>query len=388
MEDKVFSDEKCDRMRPVVLYVASEDRAFISHRLPMARAAQNSGFDVHIATNVAAHADMIRQEGFELHPIPFRRGTFSPLSVFLTIRAIRQVQRQLRPEISHHSGLQCCVLGGIAALGRNAPQVNALTGLGYAFTSPSPVARATRSVIAPLLRWLLNRSISIALVQNPDDRAALETIGIDPKRLALIPGSGVDTNALTPMPEPDSPVTVGFAGRLLTTKGIRALVAAHRILRARGIDIRLRIAGYPDPANPDSVTQDEAQQWNNEPGIAWLGHVADITTLWRDSHIAALPSHREGLPKSLLEAAACGRPLVATDAPGCREIAIHDQTGLLVPIEEPQALADAIGKLAASPKLRMRYGGAARQLVVDKMSAQAIGAAIVDLYRQQIQRQR
>ena len=152
------------------------------------------------------------------------------------------------------------------------------------------------------------------------------------------------------------------------------------------MDIRLLIAGTSDPANPDSVTLEEAQQWNSEPGIKWLGQVGDIASLWRDSHIAALPSHREGLPKSLLEAAACGRPMVATDAPGCREIVIHEETGLLVPIEDPQALAKAIGALAASKELRTRYGAAARQLVVDEMSAQAIGAATVALYEEQLQR--
>jgi glycosyltransferase involved in cell wall biosynthesis len=191
-----------------------------------------------------------------------------------------------------------------------------------------------------------------------------------------------------PMPEPDGPMTVGFAGRLLTAKGIRALVAAHRLLQARGLDVRLLIAGDPDPANPDSVRLEEAQQWNSEPGITWLGHVEDIAALWRRSHIAALPSHREGLPKSLLEAAACGRPLVATDAPGCREIVIPDQTGLLAPIEDPEALADAIGELAVSQGLRMRYGAAARQLVVEKMSAHSVGAAIVALYEEQLQRAR
>lgn len=352
----------------------------------MARAARDSGFDVHVATNVTTHADAIRAEGFTLHPIPFHRGRLSPLPAMRTISAIRELAHRINPAIVHHSGLQCCVLGGVAAVGTRTRQINALTGLGYAFTSRSPVARAARSVIAPLLRLLLNRSVSIALVQNPDDRAALEAQGVSSDHIALIPGSGVDTDTLTPMPEPDGPVTVGFAGRLLTDKGIRALVAAHDILHRRGLNTRLLIAGEPDPANPASISAEEAQQWNSEPGITWLGHVADITTLWRDCHIAALPSHREGLPKSLLEAAACARPLIATDAPGCREIAIHDQTGLLVPIENPQALADAIGKLATSPELRMRYGAAARLLVVEKMSAQAIGAAIVDLYNEQIQR--
>ena len=149
-------------------------------------------------------------------------------------------------------------------------------------------------------------------------------------------------DALKPLPEPDGPITVGFAGRLLTDKGIRALVEAHRLLRRSHPDIRHLIAGEPDPANPASVTLDEARGWQQEPGITWLGYVADIRTLWQQAHIAALPSHREGLPKSLLEAAACGRPLVATDAPGCREIAIPDVTGFRVPIEDPPALAAAI----------------------------------------------
>lgn len=369
-----------------LLYVVTEDKAFLSHRLPMARAAREAGFDVHVATSVGPAAGAIRAEGFTIHPMPLRRGGLSPLGAISTIQALRKIKRELAPAIVHHVGMQICVLGGISSLGMTTPQINAMTGLGYAFTSTTAQALLLRIVIAVALRFLLNRDHAVFLVQNPDDRTALETIGIDHHRLARIPGSGVDTDKLTPLPEPDGPITVGFAGRLLTSKGIRALVAAHRILRTQGMDIRLLIAGTPDPANPDSVTLEEAQQWNSEPGIKWLGQVSDIASLWRDSHIAALPSHREGLPKSLLEAAACGRPMVATDAPGCREIVIHEKTGLLVPIEDPQALAKAIGELAASQELRTRYGASARQLVVDEMSAQAIGAATVALYEEQLQR--
>jgi glycosyltransferase involved in cell wall biosynthesis len=373
---------------PKLLYVETEERAFLSHRLPMARAARDAGFDVHVAASAATNPEAIRAEGFTLHAMPFRRGGLSPFGAVSTIRALRQIKRALSPDIVHHVGMQICVLGGMSSLGMKTPQVNAMTGLGYAFTSATPKALFLRLVIAIALRFLLNREHAIFLVQNPDDRAALETIGIDPNRLVRIPGSGVDTDRLMPMPEPDGPITVGFAGRLLTAKGIRALVAAHRLLRARGLDVQLLIAGDPDPANPDSVGLEEAQQWNREPGITWLGHVEDITSLWRRSHIAALPSHREGLPKSLLEAAACGRPLVATDAPGCREIVIPGQTGLLVPIENPPALAEAIGALAASRELRAQYGAAARQLVTEKMSARSIGSAIVTLYEDQLQRAR
>ena len=171
----------------------------------------------------------------------------------------------------------------------------------------------------------------------------------------------MDADGLQPLPEPAGPITFGFAGRLLVDKGIRALVAAHGILRSQGHELNLIIAGNPDPANPTSVSRGEVEQWIKRPGITWLGHIDDIVSLWRMCHLAVLPSHREGLPVSLLEAAACGRPLIATDVPGCREIVIENETGLLVPIENPTALAQSIIRLAESPQLRARYGTAARR---------------------------
>lgn len=352
------------------------------NRLPMARAAREAGFEVHVATRVDKGADAIEAEGFTLHRIPLRRGGLSPFAAIPTIAALRRIENKIKPQIIHHSGLQCCVYGSIAALGTGIPLVNAITGLGYIFTSVTWRTRLLRRSMAMLLPWLLNSEQSLVLVQNPDDQSALETLGIDRKRTVLIPGSGVDTDFLQPLPEPDGPITMGFAGRLLTDKGIRALVAAHGILRNQGHDINLIIAGNPDPANPASVPLEEAQEWSRRPGITWLGHIDDIVSLWRRCHFAVLPSHREGLPMSLLEAAACGRAMVATDAPGCREIVINDKTGLLVPIENPPALASAILRLATSLPLRARYGQAARQIVVDKLSAKIIGKAVVELYDQ------
>ncbi len=368
-------------VKPVLLYLVNEDWAFVSHRLPMARAARDAGFDVHVATNVNTKVDVIRAEGFTLHAIPFRRGGLSPLSAIKTIAAVRRLERIIAPALIHHSGLQCCVLGAVAALGTNIPQVNALTGMGFLFTSSSPLARLLKPLIAKALGLLFGRKHSVALVQNPDDRHVLQSMGISDRQIALIPGSGVDTETLQPLPEPDGPITVGFAGRLLFDKGIQALVSAHRLLRTQGLNVQLLIAGEPDPANPASISRSEAEAWGREPGITWLGQIDDIIWLWRRSHIAALPSHREGLPKTLLEAAACGRPMVATDAPGCREICIQDRTGLLVPIEDPPALAQALAALADSPELRARYGAAARQLVINKMSDKAVGDATVALYR-------
>ena len=363
-----------------LLYVVNEDWAFLLNRLPMARAAKKAGYDVHVATCVNDGAAAVEAEGFTLHPIPLRRGGISPVSAVRTILAVRQIAGRIKPNIAHHSGLQCCVFGSIAAFGRGYPYVSALTGMGYVFTSATWRTRLLRAILKWLLPALLDRPGDVVLVQNPDDRAALASLGISAKRIVLIPGSGVDTDALQPLPEPDGPITYGFAGRLLTDKGIRALVAAHDIVRSQGMETNLLIAGNPDPKNPASVSLEEVNAWTKRPGITWLGHVKDISSLWTRCHFAILPSHREGLPGSLMEAAASGRAMIATDAPGCREIVIDDQTGLLVPIEDPQALARAIVKLATSPDLRARYARAARELVVTKLSAKIIGEGIVRLY--------
>jgi glycosyltransferase involved in cell wall biosynthesis len=175
-------------------------------------------------------------------------------------------------------------------------------------------------------------------------------------------------------------VTVAFVGRLLEDKGLRSLIAAHDLLTQRGVPVRLLIAGQGDPANPASIPDAEIASWKRKPYIQVLGHVTDIGTVWAGAHIAVLPSRREGLPKSLLEAAACGRPIVATDVPGCREITRAGVNGLLVPPDDPAALADAIGQLVRDPALRRRFGEAGRRLVMEEFSSDRIGRQTVALY--------
>ena len=242
-----------------ILYIVNEDFAFLLNRLPMARATRKAGFEVHVATHVNDGADSIQAEGFVLHPIPLQRGGLSPLAAISAIVALRRVERQIKPHIVHHSGLQCSVFGSIAAFGLKFPQINAMTGLGYVFTSVSSRTRLLRALLKWLLPLLFNRPGCVVLVQNPDDRSALVDLGIERTRMVLVPGSGVDTDAMQPLPEPDGPITFGFAGRLLTDKGIRALVAAHSIVRSQGYDVNLIIAGNPDPANPASVSMEEVR---------------------------------------------------------------------------------------------------------------------------------
>jgi glycosyltransferase involved in cell wall biosynthesis len=233
--------------------------------------------------------------------------------------------------------------------------------------------------LAALLRLLLGRRRSVVLVQNPDDRDVVRNLGVAPDKIVLIPGSGVDTVALTPLPEPDGDVTAAFVGRLLDDKGVGVLVSACTILAEQRRAIRVLIAGSPDPANPASIPQEEIETWRDIPGITLLGH-ADIRDVWQRAHIAVLPSRREGLPLSLLEASALGRPIVATDVSGCREIARDGVNAILVPPDDPAALAEAIGRMAADPALRASYGAAGRQLVEQNFSSAIVGRAVVALY--------
>ena len=367
-------------MKPVLAFVVTEDWYFLSHRLPMARAARAAGYDVHVITHVSRGGAAIEGEGFALHPVVWRRGSLNPFDFLSNILAVRRVFRRIKPALVHNVALQPTIVGSLAAEGLPFVRVNALAGLGFSFTSQGITARLVRPVVRALLRHVLSHGRSAVLVQNPDDRAMAQGLGIPPDRIFMVRGSGVETDHLVPLPEPDGEVTVAFVGRLLDDKGLRTLIEAHAILARRGQAVRLLIAGEPDPANPVSIPSQEIAAWRGRQGIEVLGHVADIRDVWARAHIAVLPSRREGLPKSLLEAAACGRPIVATDVPGCREIARPGVNALLVPPDAPEALADAIARLAANAELRRAYGAAGRRLVETEFSAGGIGRDIVALY--------
>lgn len=365
---------------PRLVYLVAEDWYFLSHRLPMARAARAAGCEVHVATRVVDGRAAIEREGFILHSIPWRRGSTSPAAALITIRAVRALYRSVKPDIVHHVAFAPAVLGSLAALGLPMQKLNALAGLGFVFASSTVKARLLRPVARQLLRFLFTRSATTVLVQNPDDKAMVEHLGVEETHIALIPGSGVDTDSLTPLPEPDGPFTVGFVGRLLYDKGVQVLVGAHELMRARGTPIQVLLAGAPDPSNPASIPEDTLRRWRQTTGLSLLGHIGDVRTVWAQSHVAVLLSRREGLPKSLLEAAACGRAMIATDVPGCREIARTGVDGLLVPPDDAPALADAITQLMRDANLRSLYAANARRIVVEEFSSEHIAVAIVGLY--------
>ena len=366
---------------PRLIYLVTDDWYFVLHRLLMARAAKQAGFEVHVATRVVDHAKAIEREGFILHPLSWRRGILDPLHLLSAVRQVRGVYQRVRPALAHHVALAPTIIGSVAALGLPIICLNALAGLGFVFTSRTPKAIAIRFIVERQLRWLLGRKDAVVTVENPDDRAAIRSLGVNDEKIVLISGSGGGIDAVKPLPEPPPPPgTVGVGGRLLTDKGVPTLVAAHGLLARRGRAVELLIAGEPDPANPASIPKTTLSEWKKRPGLTLLGHLEDIRTLWAKAHIAVLASMREGLPVSLLEAAACARPIVATDVPGCREIARPDLNALLVPANDAAALADAIDRLAGDADLRRRFGGGGRALVECKFSHQRVGREIVALY--------
>lgn len=369
-------------MAPRLVYIVTEDWYFMGHRLPMAQAAQAAGFDVHVITRVDQHGSKIETLGFTLHPITWSRRSLSPADTLRSITSLRATLRQIEPAVVHNIALKPAFMGTIACMRLGVRGVvNSINGLGSAFLNRSWRGVALQRALGTGLPLLLNRSNVMTIVQNPDDRRALETLGVKHDRIVLIPGSGVDTEELRALPEPPTPpIRIGFVGRMLDDKGVRPLVEAVRLLRRDGLAVELVLAGTPDPENPTSISPAELEAWSREQGITWAGQVTDIQKFWAEAHIAALPSRREGLPKSLLEAAACGRPMVATDVPGCREVCIEGETGLLSPVDDAAALAARLRTLATDDALRQRFARRAREMAETRFSSSRIGKETAALY--------
>jgi len=374
------------KTRPRLLYLVTEDWYFCSHRLPVARAARDAGAEVVVATRVAAHGEAIRAEGFRLVPLAWRRGSHAPLAELRAVLEIRRLYARERPDLVHHVALKPVIYGSIAAALAGVPHVvNALTGLGALFIGSSPRTRVLGRLARLALKPLLNRAGSRVIVQNADDRRLLEDRGLlRHDRVALIRGSGVDTRRFAPTPEPAGPPVAVLAARMLRDKGVGEFVAAARVLKQRGVAVRMQLAGPTDPDNPAAIGEATLRSWQAEGIVEWLGPVADMPGLWAKSHIAVLPSYREGLPKALLEAAACGRPLIATDVPGCREIVRQDETGLLVPAKDAPALADAIARLAGDAELRRRLGARARAVAESEFAEAVVVRETLALYREML----
>ncbi len=361
-----------------VLYVATEDWFFRSHFLPMARAATRAGYEVSLAARLGAAAPVIAAEGIRLIPLEMKRGTLNPVHVVREVLRLRRLLRQEEPDILHLVALKSILVGGVASLLAPVPSVvNSVTGVGFLGIRGSLKMALVRPVLWPVMRALLGRANSWVLVENKEDARML---GRD--RIIQVGGSGVDPDDFAELPAPDRPVVnAAVVARMLWSKGIDTTVEAHRLLRRRGIDINLTLAGPVDRETPNALSEETLREWSREAGIQWIGPQTDVRRVWRDADIAVLASRGgEGLPRALLEAAACGRPVITTDVPGCRDFVRSGVEGFVVPPDDPRSLADALEKLAVDAVLRKRMGAAARARILADYTEKQIAETVVGLY--------
>ncbi|MGV2895688.1 glycosyltransferase family 4 protein [Achromobacter sp. AGC78] len=366
-----------------LMFVVNNPTFFMSHRVPVALAAQQAGYDVHVATMDGPAVADIQALGMTHHAIPMTRSGKHPLQELGTLLALVRLFRRVRPDVVHLVTIKPVLYGGIAArIARVHGMVAAISGLGFVFLSNSLKMRLVRAVVARLYRVALGHPNSRVIFQNANDRDLLKSLGaVRDEQVVMIRGAGVDLDAYRASPEPPAPpVVVTMVARLLRDKGVREFVEAAAMLRARGVPVTMQLVGGLDAGNPASATQQEVDAWQRDGAVQALGERSDIAELYAASHIAVLPSYREGLPKSLIEAAACGRAVVTTDVPGCRDAIEPGQTGLLVPVRDAQSLADAIARLAEDAALRQRMGAAGRALAESEFDIKRVARVHVELY--------
>jgi glycosyltransferase involved in cell wall biosynthesis len=302
------------------------------------------------------------------------------------VKEITRLYRSIGPDIVHHVAFKPIVLGSVAAIIARVPRVvNAVAGLGYAFTEQSVYSRAILAGLKILLRPLLSNANTRVILQNADDvRLLSDAKLIDPKTTVLIRGSGVDLNQFTPTEPPRGPPVLMLASRMLRHKGVREFVAAARLLRQKGSDAKCVLVGDSDPSNPSSISRAQLEEWARAGDIEWWGRSDDMAGTLAQSHVVCLPSYREGLPKILLEAAAMGRPLIATDVPGCRDVVVDGFNGFLVPPRNSIALLAAMETLAKDSSLRTEMGARSRTRVVEEFGVQGVVMATCNLYREML----
>ena len=369
-------------MKKKIIYFITEDWFFCSHFMGRATAALHAGYEVIVVARENAFGGKIREQGITLIPFPISRRGLNPFRELMTIFNIVTIYRRERPAIVHHIAFKPIIYGTIAAFFSGCRKiVNAPVGLGFVYSSESWAARFLRPLARLGFKCLLNPQGSRVIFENQDDLKAFVAAEIVRAHDAiLIRGAGVDTDEFFVVPEPDGPPVVILVSRMLWDKGIAEYVEAARILKFRGRSVRMLLVGDPDDQNPASIPIKKLDEWNKNGVVEWLGYRSDISDLLALSHIVCLPSYREGLPKSLLEGLAAGRPLVATDVPGCREAVQDGINGFLVPPKDAQSLANALEKLILNRELRHIMGRTSRDLALIEFSSQRIETETLAVY--------
>lgn len=365
-----------------LLFVLNDAEFFISHRLPLAEGARKVGYEVHIATPDGPGVPEIRAFGFPHHAITLSRKGRNPIQELAAFLSICRALLTLNPDIVHLVTIKPVVYGGIAArFIRVSSVVAAISGLGHLFADVSQ-EKVLRRLLAPCYKFALSHRSLRVIFQNKEDLKILMKLGnLRQDQTVIIPGSGVDLQHYDVKPEPTGVFTVAFASRLLRNKGVGELVAAAGELRRRGHSMRVCIAGRTDPGNPLSVTEQDLARWKNAGDVEFVGQLSDIPSFFAKAHVVVLPSYYgEGLPKVLMEAAACGRAVVTTDHPGCRDAVEPESTGVLIPPRDSLALANAIERLNLDVTQRKKMGSAGRARAMRLFAVESVVARHIEIY--------
>lgn len=372
-----------------IAFFANTDWYLYNFRLSTAKRLQAFGAEVLMISPPGDFGARFAEHGIRWLTLPMDRGSLNPLGEAWVLQSLVRLLASERPDLLHNFTVKCAVYGAVAARMAKLPAVvNAVAGMGYVFTSDHIKARALRPIVSELMRRTLGNGNSRIILQNPDDAELFGTLRLAPPgKIRLIRSSGVDTERFRSAPrdtQSGRPLRVLLAARLLREKGVGEFAEAAALLRRQGRRIEFLLAGMPDSGNPHSVPHAEVERWHQEGILQWLGHVDDMAALMCAADVMALPSYyREGVPKSLIEAASCGMALVTTDLPGCREVVAEDGVdGLHVAPRSAESLAGVLARLDDDRALLQRLGDRARQRAVQHFDQRKVIQETIDVYNE------
>lgn len=365
-----------------IFLVVSEDWSFWSHRLSLALSAMESGFEVTLVTKINMLASSIKNKGINVINLNFGRSSKTPLTDLINIVRLFFLFKKEKPDLIHNVALKTILISSMSALfNRKTVVVNAFTGLGYVFSSEQFKARVIRLFFKSSFNLITRKHNFWTIFQNSDDMNAFQKRGLSvPERSILIRGSGVDTNEFNQSKDLNDIPVIMLASRMLWDKGVGEFVEAAKLINSTKTKAKFILVGNVDPDNPMSIPIPTLKEWSNEGHIIWQGYSKTMPETLASASIVCLPSYREGLPKVLLEAAAVGRPLIATDVPGCREIVKNNENGLLVKLKDVDSLYNAMMKLIKNKKLRENMGEKSRKVVEAEFSAKIINKQTISFY--------
>jgi glycosyltransferase involved in cell wall biosynthesis len=367
-----------------LIIVVNELRFFLSHRLSIALAARDAGYEVHIASYSGKTSEVaqLKQERLQFHSISFYRSSIGLWQELKTLRELRKLYRKIQPDIVHHVTIKPVLYGTLAARWVGNIQIlNAISGLGYLFIAQGWKSSIRQKILLWGYRAILHSRKVWILFQNPDDQALFAQHKIiHPQHASIIKGSGVDLKQFAFSVIPKGKIQIILVARMLWDKGVGEFVESATILTQQGLDAEFLLVGSVDLGNPKSISIEQLEEWSKSGVVKWLGERADIPQLVTKSHIAVLPSYREGLPKSLIESAAIGRPIITTNVPGCREVVKEGENGFLVSVRDAKKLAEAIKKLTNNPKLLTTMGKKSRLMAEQEFSIQEVISKTLALY--------